>query len=269
MEPQPTSSPVEDIMFRTKSRTEQFQDQSESLANTALADQLRQRVIPAVGQATENARTWAKPRVEHGIEVAAPHLESAVNGLAPKVDTARDKIVEELIPRLAEAINAWAAASTAARAEGVSRGIGAAAVISGNAIATPKKSRKRRVLLILTLVGGAAAAATAFMKRSAPKDDPWTTPLADRYTAPPNNRNSSGSLADEGTDASRTQSEIIDSMESHMSGPGDLTSGTDASDDDLTGTGSLKDDKVAELDDKNNASKNNADKKESDKNPGV
>jgi len=153
-------------MFRTKSRkeqlTEQIQDQSDSLASTAamVADQLRERVVPAVGQVTENAMEWARPRVEHGIEVAAPRLESAVNGLAPRVDTARDKIVDELIPRIAEAISAWAAASAAAKDEAVSRGQGAAAVISGEAVASPK-GRKKRVLLILGLLGAAAVAILA------------------------------------------------------------------------------------------------------------
>jgi len=152
-------------MFRTKSRTEQLteqiQEQSESLADAAatMADQLRERVVPAVGQATENAKVWARPRFEHGVEVAAPKLESAVAGLAPKVDTARDKIVDELIPRLAEAISVWAAATTAAKDEAVSRGQGAAAVMSGDAVASPK-GRKRRVLLTLGLLAAAAAAAT-------------------------------------------------------------------------------------------------------------
>jgi hypothetical protein len=167
------------------------------LATTAalLADQLRERVGPVVGQATENAIEWAKPRVGHGIEVAAPKLESAVNGLAPRVDTARDKIVDELIPRIAEAISAWAAASSAAKDEAVSRGQGAAAVISGNAVASPK-GRKRRALLILGLLGGAAAAAMAVMRKSAPKDDPWTTPLADTYGTAPNGRHSASSPLD-------------------------------------------------------------------------
>ena len=208
-------------MFRTKSRTEelteQFQDQSESLADTAatVAEQLRERVGPAVGQATESAKDWARPHYEHGVELAAPKLESAVNNLGPRVDTARDKIVEELIPRLAEAISAWAAATMAARDEAVSRGQGAASVISGDSVATPKHGRKRRVLLIVGLLGGAAAAALAVMKNSAPKDDPWTTPLADRYEAAPNGRHSATPAAKDAGDAATstptaTKSEVID-----------------------------------------------------------
>ncbi len=197
-------------MFHSKSRTEQLQDHSASLASSAasVADQLRERVGPAVEQAAgsamewgqprvEAARLWAKPRVEHGIEVAAPKLESVVSGLAPKVDTARDKIVDELLPRLTEAITAFTAASTAAKDEALTRGAGAAAVISGDASATPKRKKKGRLLLILGLLGAAAAGVATFMKKSAPKDDPWATPLADPYVAPSTGRHSSVAPVDE------------------------------------------------------------------------
>ena len=190
-------------MFHSKSRKEQLQDRSASLADGAatVAEQLRDRVAPALGQAAESAmewgqprvkaaRRWAQPRVEHGIEIAAPRLESAVSSLAPKVDVARDKIVDELLPRVTEAITAWAAASAAAKDEVVSRGAGAAAVVSGAAVAKPKRKRKGKVMLALSLLGAAAAGAAAFVKKSAPKDDPWATPLEDSYVAPSNGRHS-------------------------------------------------------------------------------
>ena len=201
-------------MFHSKSRTEQLQNHSASLASGAanVAEQLRERVAPAVGQAAgsamewgqprvEAARLWAKPRVEHGIEVAAPKLESVVSGLAPKVDTARDRIVDELLPRLTEAIAAFTAASTAAKDEALSRGAGAASVISGDATATPKRKKKGRLLLILGLFTAAAAGVATFMKKSAPKDDPWATPLADSYVAPSTGRHSSTASNGDTTDA--------------------------------------------------------------------
>lgn len=199
-------------MFRTKSRTEQLQNQADSLASSAssVADQLRERVLPAVGQATGTAKEWAKPRVERGIEVAAPRLESAVSGLAPRVDTARDKIVDDLIPRIAEAISAWAVASAAARDEAVSRGQGAAAVIAGGSVAKPK-GKKRRVLLAMGLIGAAGGAAMAVMKRSAPKDDPWTTPLADANVAASNGKHSPAARLEDV--APRTDSEILDALD--------------------------------------------------------
>jgi hypothetical protein len=213
-------------MFHTKCRTKQLQDHSASLAGTAatVADQLRERVAPAVGQAAESAkewgqprveaaRDWARPRVEHGIEVAAPRLESAVSGLAPKVDTARDKIVDELLPRVAEAITALAAASTAAKDEAVSRSQGAATVISGDAIASPKHTRKGRVLLILSVLAATAGAAVAFLKKSAPMDDPWTTPLAAPYVAPSTGRQSTAALSEEGTATAATEPNTIETLD--------------------------------------------------------
>ena len=202
---------MEGIVFHTKSKKERLQenlqdslhDSTASLASGAavVADQLRERVVPAVGHAAESAkewgqprveaaRHWAKPHVEHGIEVAAPKLESAVSGLAPKVDTARDKIVEELLPRVTEAITAFAAATGAARDEAVSRGAGAASVISGDAVASPKHKKKGRLLLAVGGLAAAAAGAAAFLRRSAPKDDPWATPIADPYVSPSSERQS-------------------------------------------------------------------------------
>ena len=260
-------------MFRRKSRTgqltEQIQNQSESLATTAaaVADQLRERLVPAVGQATENAKEWARPRVEHGIEVAAPRLESAVSGLAPKVDTARDMIVDELIPRIAEAISVWAAASAAARDEAVSRGQGAASVLSGDAVASRKgkgKGKKRRALLILGLLGGAAAAAMAIMKKSAPKDDPWTTPLADSYGATPNGRHSASSPVDEATTTATTEPEITLADSLDETG---LPSPTEpAGDEGPTGDNPSGKDAVKDLTDKSKAHKNGSAKSGTDNN---
>jgi hypothetical protein len=213
-------------MFHTKCRTKQLQDHSASLAGTAatVADQLRERVAPAVGQAAESAkewgqphveaaRDWARPHVEHGIEVAAPKLESAVSGLAPKVDTARDKIVDELLPRIAEAITALAVASTTAKDEAVSRGQGATAVISGDAIASPKHAKKSRVLLTLGVLAAAAGAAMAFLKKSAPMDDPWTTPLATPYVAPSADRRSPAALVEEETATTAAEPNMIETLD--------------------------------------------------------
>ena len=228
-------------MFRTKGTTEQLQDHSASRAGTAttVADQLRGRVAPAVGQAAETAkewgqprveaaRDWARPRVEHGIEVAAPKLESAVSGLAPKVDTARDKIVDELLPRVAEAITALAAASTAAKDEAVSRSQGASAVLSGDAVASAKHKKKGRVLLILSVLAGTTAAAMVFLKKSAPKDDPWTTPLADRYVSPPTVRHPAAAPDDEVTATAATEPHVTEVLdETDLPDPLDLTAESD------------------------------------------
>jgi hypothetical protein len=221
-------------VFHTKTKAEQAQETLEanraSLASSAAsaAEHLRERVVPAVEQAAgsamewgqprvEAARHWAKPHVEHGIEVAAPRLESAVSALAPKVDTARDKIVDDLLPRLTEAIGAFADASAAAKDEAVSRGAGAAAVLSGDAVASRRCHKKGKVLLTLGLLaGGAAAAVAAFLKKSAPKDDPWATPLASPSVATTPGRHSRVEPVDEAiglVDDAESEPEILEALD--------------------------------------------------------
>lgn len=243
-------------MFRTKSKTEQAKEQAAATA-AALSAQardrtgtLRDKVAPAVSHASEAAyaakvwgeprlhaakdwgqprvehgieaaKEWAKPRVEHGIEVAAPKLESAVSGLAPKVDTARDKIVDELLPRVSEAIAAVVAASLAARnevssaaGEAQSRGSGALSVLSGDAVAS-KRRGKRTALLWIAGLGAAGAAVFAFIKRSAPKDDPWATPVSDPYVPPVSTPDPVAvpvpTDADAGLVGEAAESEVVDS----------------------------------------------------------
>lgn len=132
-----------------------------------------------------SARTWAQPHVDRGIGAAAPRLGTAVQGLGPVVDKSRDKIVEDLLPRLSELITTLAASSTAARDEAVDRTTGAASVLSGESEAIPKGGGLKRVLGILALLSGVVAAVFAVVQqRKAGDDDPWATPLSDPYAAP-------------------------------------------------------------------------------------
>ena len=200
-------------MFRSKSNTEKALDRAHeqllhaSELSSSTAGQVREKVAPAVAQATqaalaakdwtqphvEAAREWAKPHVEHGIEVAAPKVETAVQSLAPKVDTARDKIVDDVLPRITAALAAAAAASAAARDEAVAagheaavRGSGAKSVLVGEAVAKHKRhlGKGGKLAVVAGIVAVLGAAAAYFVKRSAPQDDPWATPLPDPYVPP-------------------------------------------------------------------------------------
>jgi hypothetical protein len=202
-------------VFRSKSKTstEKALDrahqqllQAAQLSGSA-TEQLRGKLAPTVAQAALAATTakelaqphvkaaqeWAKPHFEHGVELAAPKVDAAVQTLVPKVDTARDKIVEELLPRIATALTAAAAASVAAREEALAvgheaaaRGTGAKLVLTGAAVAKPRRSLGMggRIGLVVGLVAIVGAAAAYFAKKSAPKEDPWATPLQDPYVAP-------------------------------------------------------------------------------------
>jgi hypothetical protein len=168
-------------VFTSKSRAERARDQVAETAST-VSEQLRERVAPAVGAKARDAKDWAAPRVERGVEkgleVAAPRVESAVDRMSPKVDAARDKLVDDLMPRLVVALNAAAAAGHAASGvgdEARDRSKGAAAVLRGDAVAKPRKHRRRRFLLFAMVAAAIGAAVAAFKSRST-KDDPWAIP---------------------------------------------------------------------------------------------
>ena len=175
-----------------KSRKDKVQEavQEQPTSTTAqvahVKDQIIEKVGPAVGHAAVTTRDWAGPKVhaakewaappaQKGVDAAAPKVEQAVEVVSPKIDAARDLLVEEVLPKLVDAINAATTQAAAAREEAAARGSDAAAVLKGDAVATPKKKHRVRNALML---GGFVAGAVAAVKslRADPKDDPWATP---------------------------------------------------------------------------------------------
>jgi hypothetical protein len=210
------------------------------MADTAaiLSEQLRERIAPAVTHKARDAKTWAAPRVERGVErglvVAAPRVESAVEKVSPKVDAARDKLVEDLLPRLVVALNAAAAAGHAASdagGEARARGKGAAAVLSGTAVAKPKRRRGRRFLLFAMVAAAVSAAVAVFKSRSA-KDDPWAIPSTTypgtNATGPATTSSSSSTLSS-GAAADALDVDLRDSATGASTGTADLPGMTSAS----------------------------------------
>lgn len=162
-------------MFR-KSRADQAKAQVQDAASTA-STHLREKVAPVVAEKARDAKDWAAPHVERGLEAAAPKVEAAVDKVSPAVDAARDKIVDDLLPRLVEAVNAAAAAGAGAAATGAAvkaRSGDAVAVLKGDAVAKPKR-RGRKLLLFSALIA-AVGAAVAVFKKQQPREDPWAVP---------------------------------------------------------------------------------------------
>ncbi|NIZ90708.1 hypothetical protein [Kineococcus rubinsiae] len=158
------------------------------------------------------ARDWAQPKLEKGWsatqEAAAPRLAAAAAAttaaVTPVVEQAREKLVEDVLPRLSEAAHhagtaaqvaaapAVAAATAKAAAVGAKatgaaavtagaagaakhRSADALAVLKGEAVVKPKH-RGRKVLLVALVVGLGAAAFSALRKGK--DEDPWATPGA-------------------------------------------------------------------------------------------
>jgi hypothetical protein len=192
-----------------KSRKDKVVDQTSSTTAQVMQvkDQIIEKVVPAVGHAAGTtrewagpkvhaAKEWAAPRAQKGLDVAAPRVEAAVETVSPKIDAARDKLVDEVLPRLVDAINAATSQASAARDEAASRGADAVAVLKGEAVAKPKKKHRLRKLLML---GGLVAAAAAAFKamRGGPKDDPWATPAGSSSWAPSTSASVAGAAAAE------------------------------------------------------------------------
>jgi hypothetical protein len=193
-----------------KSRKDKVVDQATgTTAQVAhVKDQIIEKVGPAVGHAAGTtrewagpkvtaAREWAAPRAQKGLDAAAPKVEQAVDVVSPKIDAARDKLVDEVLPKLVDAINAATSQAAAARDEAASRGSDAVAVLKGEAVAKPKKKHRLRKLLML---GGLVAAGAAAFKamRGGPKDDPWATPAggASSWAPTPSASESAAAAAD-------------------------------------------------------------------------
>lgn len=149
----------------------------------------------------EQGKVWATdvaaPRLDKawrdGVAVTAPKLEAAAEKARPAVDTARDKLVDDYLPRVQKAMHD--AAEAAAKESGTKGKAVKAGKAAQKALTTKPKKRGAGKALGWVLVG-TAAAGTGYLlwRRTQPVDDPWaeeywedttvTTPSAEVSSAP-------------------------------------------------------------------------------------
>jgi hypothetical protein len=174
--------------------TKEAQAQLRSALDTA-AHQARaggtivaERVTP-VAQATKDkvsvvTKDRVVPAVRNAADHAGPALEKsyaqAREKAAPVVAQGRDKVVDDLLPKLAEAVAAASAAAIAARDNAVETAQERATHVVENFPANKKaqkkarrRQRRRRFLIFTVITAAAGAAAVAWKQRSA-NQDPWT-----------------------------------------------------------------------------------------------
>lgn len=155
-------------------------------------------------------REWAGPRAEHlikdAVKATAPKIELAAEKVAPAVDTARDKLVDDYLPRISKAMHdAAEAAAAETNAKGKKAAAKAAkAAAAGKAAqkalskAEPEKSGGGAKTLGWVVVGVAAAGAGYLLwRRSQPVDDPWAEEYWDDTTV-----TSPGATTDSGAGSS-------------------------------------------------------------------
>lgn len=139
------------------------------------AHDARERLSAVAATAAANAavaRDRAVAGLDHGIDAAAPKVSDAVGAVGPKVDHARDVIVDEYLPRIQAALSSL----VDRKDEVLAKPDGAVAVVTG---APKKKGRKGLVLLTIGVVAAAGAGVAAYLaqaQKAERKADPWAEP---------------------------------------------------------------------------------------------
>ncbi|MFC8943557.1 hypothetical protein ACFT1B_36320, partial [Streptomyces griseoincarnatus] len=170
---------TEKVKEKAAEATALLSDVSSKAASQAgsLAAQAKDRAV--------NAKDWAQPRVndfiawltpraekawQDSLQAAAPQVEKAASKAAPLIDSAHDKLVDDLLPKMVSAFNAAAANAATAQSKA-----SLAETVSKAADKAGKKGSKKGWLVALA-AGGAAVAGYVFWKRAQPQTDPWAEP---------------------------------------------------------------------------------------------
>jgi hypothetical protein len=120
---------------------------------------------------------WTTPRLEKVLRdsahAAAPKVEKAAEKAIPLVDTAHDRLVDEILPKLVAAVEAAAAAAVT----GVDKARDATSAKLADLahLEVPEPPKSHRVAKVFWVVSGVAAVgvAVAAWRSSKPMNDPW------------------------------------------------------------------------------------------------
>ncbi|MFF3063564.1 hypothetical protein ACFVQ3_03310 [Oerskovia sp. NPDC057915] len=172
--------------------SEKIKDQAAEVA--ALVGDAGTKAQTTAAQLADQAKEWGQPKVEAFVEwltprlekawqdslqAAAPRVEKAAEKASPAIDTAHDKLVEEVLPKIVASFNAAAAAA----AEAASRNAEAAAAatvasaasaeqLSRKATKKAAKAAKKHLDATAASAKKAAKAAPAKITAAAEKADP-------------------------------------------------------------------------------------------------
>lgn len=145
----------------------------------------------AAASFAEQGKTWATdvaaPKLEKawrdGVKATAPKIEAAAEKAGPAVDSARDKIVDDYIPRVQKAMHD--AAEAAAGEDKVVDKADKAGKAAKKALAKKPKSHRGKKTVGWILVG-TAAAGTGYLlwRRTQPVEDPWAEEYWEDATSP-------------------------------------------------------------------------------------
>jgi hypothetical protein len=126
----------------------------------------------------QRARDQANQAATHAWDRVSPSMDSARQRLGPAVGDAREKVrpaiehartvfVDDVVPKVAEAMSAAATRSEPYRTEARRRGTAAYAALKGEVDLPSRKGKRRwpRILLVVTALAGAAVAIYKYLTR--------------------------------------------------------------------------------------------------------
>ena len=134
----------------------------------ALLNEAQKQAGPVLKDARVRTADFASKRLED----LEPHLKDALDRVPPAVEAAKDKVTDDLLPRLQDVLHQ--AAEHPAVAEATRRGTAAVQALSGELEPVKKKSRVRSVVKFLAIGAAVAGAVAALRHFLSPKDDGWT-----------------------------------------------------------------------------------------------
>ncbi|WP_149203403.1 hypothetical protein [Actinotalea subterranea] len=141
------------------------------------AAQLAEQVAEQAKVGALHAKDWAAPRVEkalrEGAKAAAPKVEKAAERAVPLVDSAHDRLVDDLLPKLVAALTA--AAGAAAVGADKARDVTSAKLTELAHLEVPEPKKSHKGAKVFWFFAGIAAigAAVAAWRSSRPTHDPW------------------------------------------------------------------------------------------------
>jgi hypothetical protein len=153
------------------------------------AAELRDRLAPVVEQATQAAQA-ARGHADQARTWVTPRVGAAAERVSPTLDAARDRLVDDLLPRIVEAVTAAAAATAAATTAARDASVDKADSVAGNveravdevtgaAEASRHRRRRRNWILLFAAFLAAAVAAAAALKRSGSSEASWESAPGD------------------------------------------------------------------------------------------